>query len=148
MLNSVYEVFLFAVEHVDAEDEEDEHADETIAQRCPRELSDTVSPVLEGLYQCSHGVQKHDLMQSRVFNITERIDNRRGVHPQRDEDAEEIDQVAVFGSQRRDDKPQAQRQALHDENDDREEQQVPVRAEMHAFEDKEDIDDDKRAQLD
>ena len=86
-------------------------------------------------------------MQRLVRDITQGIDNRRGVHPERDEDTEEINQVAVFGGQGGDNQSQAQRQALHNENDDGEEEQIPVRAEVHAFEDKEDIDDDKRAQL-
>ena len=75
--NGIYEVFLFAVEHVNADDEEDEHANETITQCGPRELTGTVRSVLESLYQCGHGVQKHDFMQRRVRDITQGIDNRR-----------------------------------------------------------------------
>ena len=86
-------------------------------------------------------------MQGRISDITKRIDDRRSVHPERNEDTEEIRQVAVFGGKRRNNESEAQRQALDHKDEHREEKQIPVRMQRYPAEDKEQIDDNKRTEL-
>ena len=86
-------------------------------------------------------------MQRRIRDITERIDDRRSVHPEGDKHAEEVRQIAVFGRERRDDQSETQGEALNQEYEHREKEQVPVGVQIHTFEDKEEIDDDEGREL-
>ena len=140
---------MLAGEEDDTKDEEDGNDGCTIAQIRPTELTCTISSVLERLDDRRHRVERHDTMQRGISDITERIDNRRCVHPEADEDTEEIDQVAVLGGHRRDDKAQAHCQAGHHQHQDREEQEVPVRHQMDTLDQgKEEIDQHEHTELD
>lgn len=141
------EEFLLAVVEGDADDKENKHAECTVCEGCPREFSGSVSSVFEGLDDSGHRVEKHDFMQGRISDVAERINNRRSIHPEGYQCAEDIGQIAVFGSQRRDDESESQGQALNKEKKDGEEQQIPRRVQVHASKDKEQINDDERAEL-
>ena len=141
------ERFLLAVEHEDADNQQNQCAESTVTQCLPTELTGTESSVFEGLDDGCHGVEKHDLVQRRISDITERIDNRCGVHPERNKDAEEIRQITVFGGQRRDNESESQGYALDECYQHREKEDIPVRAQMNTLENKEQIDDDKRTEL-
>ena len=119
-LDRIDEELLLAVREDDADEEEDEHAECAISKGCPRELSGSVSTVFEGLDDSCHRVEQHDLMQRRIRHVTQRINDRRRIHPEGNEHAEEIYQVTILGRQRRDDQAQAQGQALNHQHQDRE----------------------------
>ena len=99
----VDKVLLFAIEDCDAEEEEDEDDQRTIAKSGPRELAGTIGSVFESLDNSRHRVKKHDPMECRVSDIAKGIDDRRSVHPEGDKDAEEINQILIFGGERRND---------------------------------------------
>ena len=80
-LYRIDEEFLLAVEHRDADEEQHEGYERTETKGAPRELSGSVGAVFEGLDDSRHGIEEHDLMQRRIRDITERIDDRRSVHP-------------------------------------------------------------------
>ena len=145
--DSVYERLLLAVKHRDTRDKEHKDDDCRIAERSPRELSRSVSAIFESLDDSRHRVKEHDLMECGVRDITERINDRRCVHPERYEDTEEIGQVTILGSQGRDDESQAQRQTLNHQNQHREQKEVPVRTQVYSFEDKEQIHDHEGTEL-
>ena len=147
ILDGVDEELLLAVEHRDADEEQHEGNERTEAKGAPRELSGSVGAVFEGLNDGRHGVEEHDTMQRRIRDITERIDDRRSVHPKRYKDTEEVRQVAVFGRERRDDQSETQGEALDQKEEHREEEDVPVRVQVHSFEHKEEIDDNKGREL-
>ena len=86
-------------------------------------------------------------MQRRIGDVTQRIDDRRRVHPEGDKHAEEVREVAVFGRKRRDDQSEAQGEALDQKEEHREEEDIPVRVQVHTFEYKEEIDDDEGREL-
>ena len=133
---------------MDTEEEKDDHETDTIGECPPREMAGTVGTVFEGLDEGSERVELHDGAQATFGYLAERIDDRRSVHPEGDEDAEEIDEVAVLGGKRRDDESQAQRDALQRQHDDREEAEVPVGMQVRSFDRKEDIDEDEGSELD
>ena len=89
-LYRIDEELLLSVEHMDTEEEKDDHETDAIGECPPREVAGTVSTVFEGLDDGCHRVEEHDLMQRRVGDIRKRIDNRRSVHPERNKDPEEI----------------------------------------------------------
>ena len=86
-------------------------------------------------------------MECGVRDRTERINDRRSVHPEGNEDTEEIGQVTILGGQGRDDESQTQRQTLDHQNKHREQKEVPVRTQVYPFEDKEQIHDHERTEL-
>ena len=103
ILNGVNEEFLLTVEHGYTDHQQSENNSGAVAQSGPGELACAVGTVLEGLNDSCHGIEEHDLMQRRIRHITERIDDRRCVHPEGDKDAEEVRQVTVLGRERRND---------------------------------------------
>ena len=86
-------------------------------------------------------------MERGVRDITERINDRRCVHPEGNEDTEEIGQVTILGGQGRDDESQTQRQTLNHQNQHGEQEEIPVRTQVYPFEDKEQIHDHERTEL-
>ena len=117
-----------------------------IAAAFPR-IAAAQKTIFERLDDRCHRVEKHDLMQRRISHITQRIHDRRRVHPQRHKHPEEIRQVPVFGCRRGDDQSEAQRQTLHHHHQNGEQQQIPVRVQMHALDDVQHIYEHKRDQL-
>lgn len=87
-------------------------------------------------------------MQGGIGDITERINNRRGVQPQADKGAKEIDQIAVLGGHAGNDESQTECDAHEAEQDDREEEQIEVRYQMHAPQHEEQVHNHKGSQLD
>ena len=146
-LDGVDEELLLAVEHRDADEEQDDRTKGAKAKCSPRELTCAVGSVFEGLDDGCHRVEQHDLMQRRIGHITQGIDDRRSVHPEGDKDAEEVRQVTVFGRERRDDQSETQGEALNQEYEHREKEQVPVGVQVHSFEHKEEINDDEGQEL-
>ena len=138
---------MFAVEEGDAEEEEDGDDGGTIAEGGPGELSGSVSTELKGLDDRGHGIEEHDTMERGVGDITERIDDRGGVHPEGDKDREEVREVLVLRRERGDDESESECEGLDHEYKHREEEQIGVRTEVHAPEDKEEVDDDEGSQL-
>ena len=112
-LNRIDEELLLAVEHRDADEEQDEGEKCAVTEGGPGELTSTVRTVFEGLDNRRHGVEKHDLMQGRIRHITERINDWCSVHPERHKHTEKVRQIAVFRCQRRDNKSKPQCQALN-----------------------------------
>lgn len=68
-----------------------------------------------------YGNSKEEFAASRA----QRIDDRGGVHPERDEEREEHLKVAVFGGHRGDDRAKAQGKPGKHQNDEREKEGVP-----------------------
>ena len=86
-------------------------------------------------------------MQCGVGDETEGIDDGCGVHPQGDDGAEKDFEIAVFGGERGDDKSQSQSYTGECGNDDGEEAEVEVGSYVHALQSEDEIDNDKRHQL-
>ena len=132
---------------MDAKEEQDGGEADAIRECEPTELAGTVGTIFEGLDERCHRVEEHDTMERRIGDLAERIDDRRSVHPEGDEDTEEIGQVTVFGRQGRDDESESERQDLNGHQHHREEQQIPRRLQAHPFDHKEDIDADESKEL-
>ena len=66
-----------------------------------------------------------DAEEAHTVSLAQRIDDRRGVHPELDQEGEEDLEVAVFGGHRRDDGAEAQGQACEHDDEEREKQGVP-----------------------
>ena len=154
ILHRVHETLLDFVEDEDAESEKNEHKAETIAQPAPaNELACTQSTMLEGLDDRGDGVQAHEDGQIHTqhllaCHLTQGINDRRGIHPQRHEEGKQDLKVAVLGGHGRDDDAEAQGQTRHHHHQKREEQQIPVGARRLPDDDVIEIDNDKQPQLD
>ena len=86
-------------------------------------------------------------MECGVSNITQGINNGSGIHPKRDKDSEEVVEVTVFGCKRGDNESESYCNSCQNNNQQGEEQEVDIRVQRHSFEDKEEIDHDKSAEL-
>ncbi len=86
-------------------------------------------------------------MQSGIGDKTQRIDNRCSIHPKRHQRAEHIGEVTIFSGQGCDNESESHRYTSQDDDDDREEKQIPVGAEVHTLSHKNKIDDDESSQL-
>lgn len=153
-LHRIHEAFLHLVENQNAKPQHQQHEAETVGQPAPPdELAGTQSSMFEGFNNGSHRIDAHDVIQVETghdlaFHLAERIDNRRGVHPQGDKEAEKHLQVAVLGGHGGDDNAETQRQACHHQHQQREQQQVPVGAYDRATYHIKQIDNDKQSELD
>ena len=106
--DGVHKRLLDAVEDHDAKREDHYHKDEAVDEPTPAdEFATTEESVLEGFYDGSDRVDTHQRMDSNTVprhtvGLTQRINNRRGVHPQLHDEGEENLQVTILGSHGRD----------------------------------------------
>ena len=114
----------------------------------PREMTCTVGTEFEGLDKGCQRVELHDRSQCSFRYLTKRIDDRRGVHPKGDEDTEEVHQITVLGGKRRDDETQTECYSLQRQHNNGEEKEISVRLQVSTFEDKEQVHEDERSELD
>ena len=91
-----------------------------------------------------------DTEEVLAAGLAERVDDRRGVHPERDQEGEEHLQVAVFGRHRGNDRAESEGQAGQHQDEQREEQRIPgqVRGAVRIREEINDVNDGEEAELD
>ena len=100
-LYRIHERALDLVEDDNAEDQQDGHEGEAVANGCPGEVTLAEGNVFEGFDDGSHRVGHDEHAQVTVRHHAERIDNRSAIHPELDDKGEENAQVPVFGGHRR-----------------------------------------------
>ena len=87
--------------------------------------------MFEGLDDRRHGIEAHDGGQIKTHHLlsrylTQRIDDRRGVHPQRHKEGEQDLKVTILSRHRGDNNAEAQGQTSHHHDKQRKQQQIPV----------------------
>ena len=107
-LHRIHEGALDLVEDDDAEEEEDGHEGEGIAKGEPGEIAFTKGSVFEGLDDGGHRVQHDQCATFLVGHHAQWINDRRGIHPQLDDEAKEDGEVTVFGGHRGDEDAEAE----------------------------------------
>ena len=150
----IHKALLHLVENQDTKSEDDKHENKTISQPAPAdELASTQGPMLEGLDDGGHGVEAHDGGKVHAHHLlaghlAQRIDDRRSIHPQLNDEREKDLQVAVLGRHRRDDDAEAQGQSCHHHHQQGEEQEIPVGTWCLPDDGVININDDEQAELD
>ena len=155
-LHRIHETLLDLVEDHDAKAQQQAHEHETVDQPPPTdELAGPQEAVFEGLDDGGDGIEAHkrmdgDAEEAHAVGLTQRINDRRSVHPELDQEGEEDLEVAVFGGHRGDDGAEAQGQARRHGDQHREQQGVPgeMRVAGRVDEVVDQIDDQEKSELD
>ena len=122
----IHEGALHAVEDDDADGQKYHHEGEAVAQQAPAELSLAEEAVFEGLDNTRQGVEAHHEAQLLVGDGAQWVDDRRGIHPQADEEVEQQRHVAVFGGEAREEDAEAQGQSCQHQHQHGQQQGIPV----------------------
>ena len=85
------------VEDDDSKGKEYHHETETVCEHPPFVATDAKHSVLEEFDDSGNGVALHDKANLGVGDSRKRVDNRRGVHPETDEEREKHLEIAVLG---------------------------------------------------
>ena len=88
LLHSIHKRALDFVEDDDAEEEEDAHEGEAVTEGEPGEIAFAKGGIFEDLDDGGHRVQHDHRLQRLVGDHRNRIDDRRGIHPQLNDEAE------------------------------------------------------------
>ena len=98
----IHEGALDFVEDDDAEEQQDAHKYEGVAEGEPGEVTLAEGDVFEGLDDRGHRVEHDDGAQCRVCDHAHGVDNGGGVHPELDDEGEEDSEVTVLSGHRGD----------------------------------------------
>lgn len=121
LLDGVHERALDAVEDDDADGEECDHEEEAVGECAPREFAGAEDAVFECFEDACEWVEFHDGLEFGVVNHGEWVDDGCGVHPEFDEEAEEVGEVVVFGGEGGEDDAEAEGESGEHEDEDGEE---------------------------
>ena len=134
-LHSVHEGALHLIEDHDAETEEHDHKGKGIAEHPPFVATHAEHTILEELDDSREGIQLHDEHQFRIGDGRERVDDRRGIHPQADEEGEQQLQVAVLGRHTGEEDTESECQAGEHHYQHGNQQRIPIGVNLHIGED-------------
>ncbi len=128
----VHEAFLDFVEEHKSDDKQDERAQGAIAQPEPGELTLPEQRILDSLHDGRDGVERHSQVQFGVGDHTQRIDDRRDIHPEGDDFGEHHLQVAVLGGHGRENHSKTHRHQRQKHYQQREKHDMPVQRQFGA----------------
>ena len=141
-LDGVHEGALYFIENDYAEQEQQGHEEEAIAEGEPGEVSLPQGGIAEGLDDGRHRIEENQRAQRPFGHHTEWVDNRRGIHPELHDEGEENSQVAIFGSERRNENTETESLPRNHQHQQRRERERPGDGNLRSAE----IENDKQHQ--
>ena len=124
-LDGVHEGALYFIENDHADQEQQDHEEEAVAEGEPGEVALAQGGVAEGLDDGGHRIGEDERAKRALRHHAEGIDDRRGVHPELHDEGEEDGQVAIFGGQRGDQDAESQAQPRDHQDEQRRERERP-----------------------
>ena len=124
-LDGVHEGALYFIENDHADQEQQGHEEEAVAEGEPGEVALAQGGVAEGLDDGGHRIGEDERAKRALRHHAEGIDDRRGVHPELHDEGEEDGQVAIFGGQRGDQDAESQAQPRDHQDEQRRERERP-----------------------
>ena len=119
MLNHIHEVLLSAIEYDNTEKEDDYGEGKAVEEIRPFEHSDASESILKRLGDGCERICHYQpyLVGIVVLHHRERINHRRGIHPQLDSEGDEEAEVSIFRCHRRYDKTESKSYASQHEDE-------------------------------
>ena len=117
---------MHTVEDNDAHGEKHGAEGRAVRQCTPGERSGAEDAVLEGLKDGRHGIGEHDGPHLVTRDRAEGVDDGRRVHPELDEEAEKVSEVAVLRREGAEEDAEAEAEAGEQDNQDGQQEDVGV----------------------
>ncbi len=133
-LDGVHEGALYFIENDHADQEQQGHEEEAVAEGGPGEVALAQGGVAEGLDDGGHRIGEDERAKRALRHHAEGIDDRRGVHPELHDEGEEDGQVAIFGGQRGDQNAESQAQPRDHQDEQRRERERPGDGDLRSAE--------------